>query len=77
MLVNRKITALCNEKSSSFALFDGKHGEDPVPYQSSAKFQMGEQDENFLSNLREWIITYKFDDGNQSWVFSFSLSFHC
>ncbi|KAG2262754.1 hypothetical protein Bca52824_069833 [Brassica carinata] len=27
VLVNRKITALCNETSSSFALFNGEHGE--------------------------------------------------
>jgi len=25
---------------------------------------MREQDKNFLSNLREWMITYKFEDGN-------------
>lgn len=64
VLVNRKITALCNETSSSFALFNGKHGEGFVPYQSSPKFRIREQDKSFLSNLREWMITYKFEDGS-------------
>ncbi|CAA7026781.1 unnamed protein product [Microthlaspi erraticum] len=64
VLVNRKITALCNETSSSFAVFSGKHGEDFTPYQSSPKFQMREQDKNFLTNLREWMITYSFEDGS-------------
>ncbi|CAL9229373.1 unnamed protein product [Arabidopsis halleri] len=65
VLINRKITALCNETSSStFALFNGKHGVDFIPYQSSPKFLMREQDKNFLSNLREWMITYKFEDGS-------------
>nr|BAD99150.1 telomere end binding pretein-like protein [Arabidopsis thaliana] len=65
VLINRKITALCNETtSSSFALFNGKHSVDSIPYQSSPKFLMREQDKNFLSNLREWMITYKFEDGN-------------
>ncbi|KAL0888490.1 hypothetical protein Bca101_012473 [Brassica carinata] len=64
VLVNRKITALCNETTSSFALFNGKHGEVVVPYQSSPKFRMREQDKSFLLNLREWMITYKFDDGS-------------
>ncbi|CAH2073870.1 unnamed protein product [Thlaspi arvense] len=64
VLVNRKITALCNESSSSFALVNGKHDEDFIPYQSSPKFQMREQDKNFLSNLREWMITYDFEDGS-------------
>ncbi|KAG5377274.1 hypothetical protein IGI04_041870 [Brassica rapa subsp. trilocularis] len=64
VLVNRKITALCNETSSSFALFNGKHGEGFVPYQSSPKFRVREQDKSFLSNLREWMITYKFEDGS-------------
>ncbi|KAF8096471.1 hypothetical protein N665_0307s0002 [Sinapis alba] len=64
VLVNRKITALCNETSSSFALFNGKQGEGFVSYQSSPKFQMREQDKIFLSNLREWMITYKFEDGS-------------
>lgn len=65
VLINRKITALCNEtSSSSFALFSGKYDEDCVPYQSSPKFQMREQDKNLLSNLREWMITHSFEDGN-------------
>ncbi|KAG7549714.1 Nucleic acid-binding OB-fold [Arabidopsis thaliana x Arabidopsis arenosa] len=65
VLINRKVTALCNEtSSSSFALFNGKHGVDFVPYQSSPKFLMREQDKNFLSNLREGMITYKFEDGS-------------
>ncbi|KAL1196945.1 Protection of telomeres protein 1b [Cardamine amara subsp. amara] len=64
VLINRKITALCNEMSSSFALFNGKHGEDFIPYQSPPKFQMREQDKNLLSNLRGWMITYKFEDGS-------------
>ncbi|RID42723.1 hypothetical protein BRARA_J02588 [Brassica rapa] len=64
VLVNRKITALCNETSSSFALFNGEHGEGFVPYQSSPKFRIREQDKSFLSNLREWMITYKFEDGS-------------
>lgn len=64
VLVNRKITALCNETSSSFALFNGKHGEGFVPYQSSPKFRIREQDKSFLSSLREWMITYKFEDGS-------------
>ncbi|BAB08953.1 unnamed protein product [Arabidopsis thaliana] len=65
VLINRKITALCNETtSSSFALFNGKHSVDSIPYQSSPKFLMREQDKNFLSNLREWMITYKFEDGS-------------
>nr|ACJ49156.1 protection of telomeres 1b protein [Arabidopsis lyrata] len=65
VLINRKITALCNETSSStFALFNGKHGVDFIPYQSSPKFMIREQDHNLLSNLREWMITYKFQDGS-------------
>ncbi|XP_010491189.1 PREDICTED: protection of telomeres protein 1b-like isoform X2 [Camelina sativa] len=66
VLINRKITALCNETSSSstFALFHGKHGVDFVPYQSLPKFLIREQDKSFLSNLREWLITYKFEDGS-------------
>ncbi|CAN6874657.1 unnamed protein product [Brassica oleracea] len=64
VLVNRKITALYNETSSSFALFNGEPGEGFVPYQSSPKFRIRDQDKSFLSNLREWMITYKFDDGS-------------
>ncbi|XP_010452557.1 PREDICTED: protection of telomeres protein 1b [Camelina sativa] len=66
VLINRKITALCNETSSSstFALFNGKHGVGFVPYQSLPKFLIREQDKSFLSNLREWLITYKFEDGS-------------
>lgn len=68
VLVSRKITALCNETSSSFALFNGEHGEGFVPYQSSPKFRIRDQDKSFLSNLREWMITYKFDDGKALFI---------
>ncbi|ESQ40554.1 hypothetical protein EUTSA_v10013532mg [Eutrema salsugineum] len=64
VLVNGKITALCNEATSSFALFNGKLDEEFIPYQLSPKFQMREHDKNFLSNLREWMITYNFEDGS-------------
>ncbi|VVB13435.1 unnamed protein product [Arabis nemorensis] len=65
VLFNRKITALWNEtSSSSFALFSGIYDEDCVPYQSSPKFQMREQDKNLLSNLREWMLTHSFEDGS-------------
>ncbi|KFK25033.1 hypothetical protein AALP_AA8G058000 [Arabis alpina] len=64
VLVNRKITALCNETSSSFGLFSGNYEDDCIAYQSSHKFQMREQDKNFLSFLREWMITHCFEDGS-------------
>ncbi|CAN8298382.1 unnamed protein product [Cochlearia groenlandica] len=65
VLVNRKITAICNEASlSSFGIFDVKHGDGFVPYQSSPKFHMREDDKRFVSSLREWMLTYKFEDGS-------------
>ncbi|XP_023636871.1 protection of telomeres protein 1b isoform X2 [Capsella rubella] len=69
VLINRKITALCNETSSStFSLFNGEHGVDFIPYQSSPKFLMREQDKSFLSTLREWMVSYKFEDGSCSFT---------
>ncbi|XP_010557999.2 PREDICTED: protection of telomeres protein 1b [Tarenaya hassleriana] len=69
MLINGKMTAVFHETLSSFALFKGKGDGCFFPYQSSPKFQMREEDKNFISNLREWEITYKLKEGSGCFTF--------
>ncbi|XP_047306254.1 protection of telomeres protein 1a-like [Impatiens glandulifera] len=48
------VNAVFNKKFSSFAIFEGKHGTQFLPYQASANFHPRDEDNKFLDCLRKW-----------------------
>ncbi|GMI99505.1 Protection of Telomeres 1a [Hibiscus trionum] len=51
------VYAVYNKKFSTFALYDGKDGQNFHPYQASLNFHAGEQDEMMIAGLRKWLAT--------------------
>ncbi|CAI0400419.1 unnamed protein product [Linum tenue] len=60
---NGEVNALFNKKFSTFALYEGQDGPGFNPYQSSARFRMGELDSNFIASLRKWLVDFHLDEG--------------
>ena len=58
-----EIYAVFNKKFSSFALFEGKHSTDFIPYQVSSKFHARQQDKKFIVGLRRWLVDHRLDIG--------------
>ncbi|OMP09189.1 Nucleic acid-binding protein [Corchorus olitorius] len=56
------VYAIFNKKFSSFSLYEGKHGEDFLPYQASSRFQARKQDEKLIAGLRKWLADSKVID---------------
>ncbi|XWS60850.1 hypothetical protein CRYUN_Cryun07bG0073100 [Craigia yunnanensis] len=56
------VYAIFNKKFSSFALYEGKDGENFHPYQVSLRFYAREQDEKIIASLRKWLATSKISD---------------
>ncbi|KAK4843424.1 hypothetical protein QYF36_007901 [Acer negundo] len=56
---NGEAYALFNKKFSSFALYEGKNGEDLLPYQVSLRFRPREQDKKFVGGLRKWLSNFQ------------------
>ncbi|KAI3688537.1 hypothetical protein L2E82_46177 [Cichorium intybus] len=52
-----EVNAVCYKQFSSFALYKGIDGSSFVPYQVSSKFHGREQDNKFISNLRNWAFS--------------------
>lgn len=55
--------AVFNKKTSSFALYDGKDGDNFLPYQVSPKFRPRDLDKKFITGLREWLVNFQIDGG--------------
>ncbi|RVX17732.1 Protection of telomeres protein 1b [Vitis vinifera] len=51
------------QKFSSFAIFEGKYGEDFSPYQVSSNFRPRDQDKKFVKDLRKWLADSEIDKG--------------
>lgn len=60
---NGEVYAVFNKKFSNFGLYEGKDGEDFLPYQSSSKFCPKNQDSKFIAGLRKWLVDFQFDEG--------------
>ncbi|KAI3504427.1 hypothetical protein L1887_25892 [Cichorium endivia] len=54
-----EVNAVCYKQFSSFALYKGIDGSSFVPYQVSSKFHGREQDNKFISNLRNWAFSHQ------------------
>ncbi|KAK8604658.1 hypothetical protein V6N13_099590 [Hibiscus sabdariffa] len=52
-----EVYAVFNKKYSSFALYDGKDGENFHPYKVSLRFHAREHDEKIIAGLREWLAS--------------------
>ncbi|KAK9688774.1 hypothetical protein RND81_09G010200 [Saponaria officinalis] len=52
---NAETYALFNKSYSSFALYEGKYGDNCKPYQASLKFRQRDQDKAFVVGLRKWV----------------------
>ena len=57
------VNAVFNKKFSSFAIFEGKYGEDFSPYQVSSNFRPRDQDKKFVKDLRKWLADSEIDKG--------------
>ncbi|XP_039069390.1 protection of telomeres protein 1a-like [Hibiscus syriacus] len=51
------VYAVFNKKVSSFALYDGKDGEDFHPYKVSLRFHARDHDEKIIAGLRKWLAS--------------------
>ncbi|XP_059640034.1 protection of telomeres protein 1b-like isoform X2 [Cornus florida] len=51
-----EVYALFNRRFSSFALFEGMHSTNLVPYQVSSNFCPREHDKKFIMGLRKWLV---------------------
>lgn len=60
---NKQTYALFNKKFSSFALYDGKGGEDFLPYQVSSRFFVRDQDKRIIAAVRKWLLNFQFKEG--------------
>lgn len=60
---DKQAYALYNKKFSSFALYEGKDGEDFLPYQVSSRFFVRDQDKKFIATLRKWLLNFQFKEG--------------
>lgn len=60
---NKQAYALFNKKFSSFALYDGKGGEDFLPYQVSSRFFVRDQDKRIIATVRKWLLNFQFKEG--------------
>ncbi|KAK3041851.1 hypothetical protein RJ639_000367 [Escallonia herrerae] len=54
-----EVYALFNKKSSQFALFEGKHSTNFVPYQVSYKYRARDQDKKLILGLRKWLTEFQ------------------
>lgn len=59
---NDGVYALFNKKFSSFALYEGKNGEDFLPYQCSL-FRPRDHDSKFIAGMRKWLVDFHVDEG--------------
>uniref|UniRef100_A0A5B7BNF8 Putative protection of telomeres protein 1b-like isoform X1 n=1 Tax=Davidia involucrata TaxID=16924 RepID=A0A5B7BNF8_DAVIN len=64
----QEVYALFNKKFSSFALFEGKHGTNFVPYQVSPNFHPRDQDKKFIVGLRKWSADKELDAGSNKFL---------
>uniref|UniRef100_A0A6N2KJQ7 Telomeric single stranded DNA binding POT1/Cdc13 domain-containing protein n=1 Tax=Salix viminalis TaxID=40686 RepID=A0A6N2KJQ7_SALVM len=65
---NDGVYALFNKKFSSFALYEGKNGEDFLPYQCSL-FRPRDHDSKFIEGLRKWLVDFHVDEGVSTFSF--------
>ncbi|XVF03426.1 hypothetical protein REPUB_Repub04eG0260400 [Reevesia pubescens] len=56
------VYAVFNKRFSSFALYEGKDGENFLPYQVSLRFHAREQDKKIIAGLRKWLANSKVID---------------
>ncbi|XP_021773842.1 protection of telomeres protein 1b-like [Chenopodium quinoa] len=65
---NKETYALFNKKFSSFALYEGKNGENYNPYQVSSMFRPRNQDTTFVDGLRKWVDSFQLDSVSEESV---------
>ncbi|MBA0563592.1 hypothetical protein Golob_008564, partial [Gossypium lobatum] len=51
------VYAIFNNKFSSFALYDGKDGDNFHPYKVSLRFHAREHDEKIIASMRKWLAS--------------------
>ncbi|KAK3028193.1 hypothetical protein RJ639_039476 [Escallonia herrerae] len=61
-----EVYALFNKKSSQFALFEGKHSTNFVPYQVSYKYRARDQDKKLILGLRKWLTEFQLNTGSNN-----------
>ncbi|MBA0805875.1 hypothetical protein Gohar_005363 [Gossypium harknessii] len=57
------VYAIFNNKFSSFALYDGKDGDNFHPYKVSLRFHAREHDEKIIASMRKWLASSEVIDG--------------
>ncbi|ESR64846.1 protection of telomeres protein 1b [Citrus sinensis] len=65
---NKQAYALFNKKFSSFALYDGKGGEDFLPYQVSSRFFVRDQDKRIIAAVRKWLLNFQFKEDSKKFL---------
>ncbi|MBA0744156.1 hypothetical protein Gogos_006793 [Gossypium gossypioides] len=58
------VYAIFNNKFSSFALYDGKDGDNFHPYKVSLRFHAREHDEKIIASLRKWLASSEVIDAS-------------
>lgn len=59
---NSEVYAIFNKRFSSFALYEGKDGQNLHPYQTSVRFHHREEDEKLTAGLRNWLDNVKLSE---------------
>ncbi|KAI8025414.1 Glycerol-3-phosphate acyltransferase 9 [Camellia lanceoleosa] len=67
---NQEVYAVFNKKISSFSLFDGQVGSNFNPYQNSTTFCLLENDQQYITKLRNWCQTFQIDAGISDYLMS-------
>ncbi|KAL5817868.1 hypothetical protein ACOSQ3_026246 [Xanthoceras sorbifolium] len=63
---NGETYALFNKKFSSFALYEGRNGENFLPYQVSLRFRQRERDKKFIGGLRKWLSNFQLGEDSRN-----------
>lgn len=64
---NGEFYCVYNKRFSSFALFEGKTAGSFSAYQTSTKYKATDHDNEFLSQLRTWLLNYSHGAGKTLW----------
>ncbi|KAL5544938.1 hypothetical protein UlMin_008722 [Ulmus minor] len=64
-----EVFAVFNKKFSTFALYNGKEDEHPLPYQTYPKFRPRELDKKFVTGLRNWLVHLHLDGDSTNFLF--------
>ncbi|KAF5951580.1 hypothetical protein HYC85_009524 [Camellia sinensis] len=67
---NQEVYVVFIKKISSFSLFDGQVGSNFNPYQNSTTFCLLENDQQYITKLRNWCQTFQIDAGISDYLMS-------